>query len=118
MTFITHKSLMSLFRQIPGSILLLFVIFLAGHCRAQARLAASRIISGTVHDPSDAAIVGAEVDLLLTDGRIIAETKTDANGVFRFNGINYGTYRIEAQHQGFRLTAISVKVTDRAQVAT
>lgn len=107
---------MPLFRRISASILLLFAVLSANYCRAQSRAAASRIISGSVHDPSDAAIVAAEVDLLLPDGRVIAQTQTDSNGIFRFNGIGLGSYRLEAHHEGFRLTTVSVKVADRQQV--
>jgi hypothetical protein len=107
---------MPLFRRISASILLLSAVLSANYCRAQGRAAASHIISGSVHDPSDAAIVAAEVDLLLPDGRVIAQTKTDSNGIFRFNGIGLGSYRLEAQHEGFRLTTVSVKVADRQQV--
>src|SRR5258707_10485235 len=95
------------FRRISGSIrsLGLLVILLGHYCLAQTPVASSRVISGSVHDPSDAAIVGAEVDLVLSDGKIIAQTRTDSNGNFRFNGVSSGNYRLEAQHEGFRNTA-------------
>ena len=106
---------MPFIRQVSCRILAGLVIFLASYCTAQSR-GSSHVISGSVHDPSDAVIVGAEVDLLLVDGRVIAHTKTDSNGMFRFNGVSSGTYQLEAQHQGFRLSTVSLKVTDRQLV--
>src|SRR5581483_5715859 len=94
-----------------------FLITLVGFvCHAQSRSQPIHALAGTVHDPSDAAIVGAEVDLLLSDGRIVSQAKTDSSGNFRFTGIQSGNYRLEAQHEGFRLTTVNVKFGDRQQV--
>ena len=108
------------FRRMSRSVLMLELLALlwGSCCHAQSHAPASHVISGSVHDPSDAAIVGADVGLTLPDGRIVAQTKTDSYGNFRFNGINLGTYRVEAQHEGFRETAAIVRVVDRPQVAT
>ena len=104
------------FRRTFGSVIALLAIVSGNHCHAQTHASTSHVISGSVHDPSDASIVGAEVDLVLADGRIVAQTKTDSNGEFRFNGVSSGNYRVEAQHEGFRLTAANVKALDRQQV--
>src|SRR5689334_22954606 len=85
-------------------------------CHAQARSQTIHLVAGTVHDPTDAAIVGAEVDLVLPDGRIVSQVKTDFSGNFRFARVQSGNYRLEAQHEGFRLTTVNVKVGDRQQV--
>jgi Carboxypeptidase regulatory-like domain len=82
-------------------------------CYAQSHASASHIVSGSVRDPLDAAIVGAEVDLTLPDGRIVAQTTTDAYGNFRFSGISSGNYHLEGQREGFRLTTVEVRVADR-----
>ncbi len=58
---------------------------------------------------------GAEVDLVLPDGRIIFQTKSDSSGNFRFSGVQSANYRLEAQHEGFRLTTVNIKVGDRLQ---
>src|SRR5689334_14024706 len=73
-------------------------------CHAQNRRPL-HVISGSVHDPSEAAIVDASVELVLPDGRVISQTRTDTSGNFRFAGIEDGNYRLEAQHEGFKLTA-------------
>lgn len=91
-------------------------LFLAFYCsHAQTQTVASRFISGSVRDPSDAAIVGAQVDLTLYDGRIVSQTTTDGAGSFRFQGMSAGSYKIEVQHEGFRLTTVAVKAADRQQ---
>ena len=95
----------------------LLAILWGSCCHAQTRALASQVISGTVRDPSDAAIVAAEVDLTLSDGRIVSQTRTDSYGSFRFTGIGSGSYRLEARHEGFRLTAASVKVGDHPPAA-
>src|SRR5579884_3198603 len=58
---------------------------------------------------------GAEVDLVLPDGRIIFQTKSDSSDLFRFSGVQSANYRLEAQHEGFRLTTVNIKVGDRLQ---
>ncbi|HVH88489.1 MAG TPA: TonB-dependent receptor [Terriglobales bacterium] len=96
--------------------MLVFFAIAVGTCYAQTYAAAAHVLMGSVHDPSDAAIVAAEVDLILLNGRIVSQTKTDSYGNFRFSGISSGAYRLEAQHEGFRLTTVNVRVGDRPQV--
>ena len=84
-------------------------------CQAQNRRLL-HVISGSVHDPSEAAIVAASVELVLPDGRIVSQTRTDASGNFRFSGVQDGNYRLEAQHEGFKLTSVNVKVADRQMI--
>ena len=74
------------------------------------------VISGSVHDPSEAAIVNAQVELVLPDGRIVSQTRTDASGNFRFTNLEDGNYRLEAQHEGFKLTAVNLRLAERPTV--
>src|SRR5438309_8011473 len=98
-------SLKQLCRIFSLELLVIALASLLGH--AQTRTQAIHQVAGSVHDTSDAAIVGAEVDLLLPDGRIISQLKTDSFGNFRFTGIESGNYRLEAQHEAFRLTTLN-----------
>jgi Carboxypeptidase regulatory-like domain len=69
---------------------------------------ASFAIAGSVHDPSDAAIVGAQVTLVGPDRITVHEIMTDARGGFRIDKLPAGDYRLEVQKEGFRKTAISM----------
>jgi hypothetical protein len=76
--------------------------------------AGSRSISGTVLDPSGAAIAGAEVILLSADGKELLRTAADKEGSFQFEKLAAGSYKIEAQAPGFRDTIVELKLGVRA----
>jgi hypothetical protein len=89
------------------SLLLLAVMFLP--CLLQAQQAVqSHSISGVVRDPSGAAIVGAEVELLRTDGAPIGHTTSNGSGGLQFKNIPDGAYVIAVSEPGFRETRTSV----------
>jgi hypothetical protein len=71
---------------------------------------------GTVHDPSDAAIVGAQVLLLDSGGQRIAQTTTDRSGSFRFERLAPGDYQVQAEQASFNTTRVSVTVGVRDQL--
>ena len=71
---------------------------------------AARAISGTVLDPSEAAIVGAQVTLTGADGKMLAHTTTSNEGTFRFDRVNVGRYQVEVQAEGFRISRMDVTV--------
>src|ERR1017187_7764545 len=50
----------------------------------------SSAIAGTLLDPSGAAIAKAQVSLLASDGKPLAQVATDSSGSFRFNNIPPG----------------------------
>jgi hypothetical protein len=58
------------------SSLLLLLLTTSAHSQAPL-FVPSGVITGTVHDPSDAAIVGAEVAALGPDGVLVFQTTTD-----------------------------------------
>src|SRR5258706_1230685 len=67
-------------------------------------------ISGVVLDPSDAAIAGAKVIL---HGRNLENepfTATDLAGHFQFAGVTPGSYEVEVQREGFKISRSRVKV--------
>jgi hypothetical protein len=78
-----------------------------------AQNAGSRSISGTVLDPSGAAIAGAQVVLLSGDGKEVSRVTSDKDGGFQFEKLATGTFKIEVQAPGFRNTVAEVKLGSR-----
>jgi len=78
-----------------------------------AQKAGAQSLSGTVLDPSGAAIAGAEVILLSGDGQELFRINSDKDGSFRFEKLPAGTYTIEAQAPGFRDTIVELKLSSR-----
>src|SRR5436853_815550 len=79
----------------------------------------SASIEGTVVDPHGAGIAGARVSLGPTEAAA-GETRTDAEGKFRFSKIHEGDYQIIAEAAGFTQstkTNISVR-SDKSEAVT
>jgi Carboxypeptidase regulatory-like domain len=72
-----------------------------------------RTITGTVQDPSGAALVGAEVELERPDGTSVAKTVSDSNGAFTFKNIPIGPYSIVGRLPGFKDTRVNVNAAAR-----
>jgi hypothetical protein len=73
--------------------------------------ATTRAITGTLLDPSGAAIANVQVKLLDGKGEPVFQTNTDAVGVFRFDGnIALGKYSLSFHADGFRDLQIPVTV--------
>ena len=64
-------------------------------------------LSGSVTDPSGAAVPGATVRLVGPDGAVIAQTTADSNGQYSFSSQPTGNYRLEMERPGFRKTVVS-----------
>jgi Carboxypeptidase regulatory-like domain len=64
-------------------------------------------LTGTVTDPSGAALTGASIRLIASDGTIVAQTTTDSNGQYNFFSQAPGNYRVEMEHQGFRRSVVT-----------
>lgn len=64
-------------------------------------------LHGTVRDPLGAVVTNASVDLIRND-RVVASTKTDAEGTFRFEIASSGRYGIRASAASFQPAASSV----------
>ena len=58
-------------------------------------------VSGRVSDPSSAVVQGASVTAKQVDTNVVATTKTDSEGRFRFPYLKIGLYEIRVQQQGF-----------------
>src|SRR5271166_5515329 len=81
----------------------------------QAPAAASRVITGTVFDPSGAAIAQARVSLLGSDDKALAAATTDTAGGFHFENLAPGNYTLDFHAEGFRDIRIHASVTVKRQ---
>jgi Carboxypeptidase regulatory-like domain len=77
---------------------------------AQVSMPGVGVISGTVFDPSGAAIPGAKVVLIGADGTSVDQSLTDNAGVFRFNNAADGDYIVDIQATGFQETKTNAVV--------
>jgi len=89
------------------SVLLLLLLTTSAFPQTTASLP-SRAVTGTVHDSSDAVIIGASVELLGEDGKTIAQATTDNTGAFRFDRLSPGKYELHVQQEGFSEATIAV----------
>jgi len=60
--------------------------------------------TGTVTDPSGAAIANAKVTVINIGTNLSVTTITDQNGLYKFQELPAGTYRITAEAQAFKTT--------------
>ncbi|HWO34189.1 MAG TPA: carboxypeptidase-like regulatory domain-containing protein, partial [Candidatus Acidoferrum sp.] len=74
-----------------------------------------RAISGTLLDPTGAAIVNAQVSLLGSGDKALAQVTTDNSGSFRFDHLDTGNYILDFQAEGFRPTRVNVNLTVKRQ---
>jgi hypothetical protein len=82
-----------------------------GQSIAPTTAPAARAITGTLLDPSGAAIAKAQVSLLTSDDKPLAETTTDNSGSFRFEQIAPGKYALALHAEGFRDARVNVNLT-------
>lgn len=70
-------------------------------------------ITGTVQDPSGAAIAGAKVTLTPDSGGAAQPSVTDGAGRFRFPGLAAGAFQVRAETAGFKPLVVRVKIGAR-----
>src|SRR5579862_4861438 len=80
-----------------GTILLLFLLANTNH--AQQTLG---VITGTVTDPSGAAVVGADVKATNIATNLEVSAVTSSNGSFQIPELPAGTYRLTITKEGFK----------------
>jgi hypothetical protein len=66
-----------------------------------AQAAGTGTISGTITDPSNAAIAGASVDVLDVDTGIVRTIQTDDSGLYSATFLQPGHYQVTATKEGF-----------------
>ena len=98
------------------SFAILFFLLLLGAISLQAQSAAgSGTVTGTVTDPTAAAVAGATVVLQNSVSGFTRTVKADALGQFQFNNIPFNPYRVLITSPGFITTDQRVEV--RSSVA-
>ena len=75
----------------------------------------SRGITGTLLDPSGAAIANAQVSLLSSYGKPLAQVTTDTSGLFHFDNIAFGNYTLAFHADGFRDARINTSLAPKRQ---
>jgi Carboxypeptidase regulatory-like domain len=86
-------------------------MLLAGSFLATAWAGVTGSISGTIKDPSGAAVAEASVSLVNADTSVPRSALTDDRGSYSFPIVPVGNYTLEVNHPGFapyRLTAIKL----------
>lgn len=81
------------------TLLLVFLLCLTTSAGAQTHRGSVR---GTVYDPNEAAIPGAEVKLIHTETNLTRTITSDAEGKYTSSSLPPGAYRLEVSVQGFR----------------
>jgi hypothetical protein len=96
----------SLFAALAMAALLIGVtITLTPTVHAQSNTA---MLTGTVSDPQGAVVAGAKIYLINVATNVRRQTVTNKDGAFALPSIDPGTYKLQAQHEGFA----SVEVPD------
>src|ERR1051326_439707 len=92
---------------------LLTVFVICGTFLATASAQTSRgTVIGTAQDPTGAVIPGAMVTLTNVNTGVSRETKTNEEGIYRFDAVDLGTYKIAFFQPGFdRLEKTDIRVT-------
>ncbi len=84
-------------RALLCALVLLLAVPFAGHAQQY-----SGTITGTVTDPSGAAVAGAEVKVINSGMGVTLMTTTSEQGVYSFAQLQVGTYEIHIKHASFK----------------
>jgi hypothetical protein len=87
----------------------------AGRSNAQQTLGS---VSGTVFDPTGAAIPNATVTVSDAEIGVTRTTQSQSNGFFQIFNLPVGTYRVEAGHDGFDKAALTGVAVQEAHTST
>jgi hypothetical protein len=88
------------------TILLGFLFLLLAAAVVWAQLPSNGQVTGTVMDPTGAAVAGADVSLSDRATSASQRSKTDSSGNFVFNAVVPGTYDITADASGFQRAVV------------
>ncbi len=87
-------------------------------CTRQPLIAQSQPVTGTVVDPSGAAVPGAAVTITdVNKNQVVKTTTTDASGRFSELDIEPGRYAVSIERPGFKKTTLAFDVDVNRQVA-
>jgi len=85
-----------------ASLLPLFLMIFVVPFHASGQSVAVAQVSGTVADPTGAAITGAQVTMTETDKQTSRSTTTDPSGYYVLPNLPVGPYRLEVRANGFK----------------
>lgn len=71
------------------------------HAATMYSNSSSGTLAGHVADPQGAGIAGAEIDVLDSDGRRVAQSTSDEDGDYQVDGLAAGNYTVEIAKTGF-----------------
>src|SRR6266550_2805184 len=75
-------------------------------------------VTGLVVDAQKGAISNAKVDLTGIDTNITRTTRTNESGLYRFDAVDPGAYKLTVQSTGFRTSVAAEFTVAAAQVST
>ncbi len=104
---------MRVFNHLKGrgvGLLILLVAMTAASQPAAAQILYGSIL-GNVTDPSNAAVVGAQVVITNQQTNQSRETETNAFGAYSFPTLQPGPYQVRISREGFRMATTEVSVT-------
>ena len=86
--------------------------------RALPAQTTSATLSGTVTDPTDKVVPGADVTATNTDTAVVSKTKTNGDGIYLLPTLQYGHYSINVSKQGFKQIELKDVTLDVAAIVT
>ena len=94
------------------ALLLLFLLALPAAILSQTPQPAppAHTISGTVLDPSSAALADAQITLVTSTGGVYTSAVTDRSGYFFFDDVPHGKYRLRIHATGFKEGLIDLSI--------
>jgi protocatechuate 3,4-dioxygenase beta subunit len=85
------------------------VVFLLVLCASTTVRVAGLAVTGSITDPSGAALPGVTVELI-SNAKVIATVTTDAHGAFEFRSVAPRRYELRARLNGFKELRTRVNV--------
>jgi hypothetical protein len=80
--------------------------------RSADHLAAGRV-SGTLRDRTEAVVAGADVTIIDENSAVKLQTRTNQDGVYLFENVPHGKYKLEFTSSGFMKTVITgIEISD------
>ena len=94
------------------TVVLIISLFVSSAAYAQVTGAT---LSGTVTDPSGAAVAGAQISIKNTDSGIATQATSDSNGFYTAPNLVPAPYEVKASAKGFSTTASNITLSVGAQ---
>src|SRR6516165_10660197 len=80
-----------------------FLLLAALSCgQAFGQMSVTGSVTGTVLDASGGVVAGATVTLTSETTKEVRDTKSNGEGLFSFNAVPRDSYRLKAEHTGFK----------------